>query len=129
MTTGDMRQMWATNVVPIVAAAREGASHANRVARKEWARTHRRTRLHHRTRSWRRWMLVAGGVALVGTAGGIAAAMAQRRSGTNVDLAMTRDEAKAGLQSTMEAGRERAGASRDAARKLHRDNPGRSASE
>jgi hypothetical protein len=72
----DPRQLWAANLAPLVAAAREGAAHAARTAGRQ------RARARQESQWWRRrWVIVAGaGLVIAGAAGGAYAAMAGRRS-------------------------------------------------
>jgi hypothetical protein len=75
----DPRQIWATNLAPLVVAAREGAAHAARTASRERARVRRQP-------AWwqQRWVIVTtGGLAVLGAAGGVYAVLASRRSRTS----------------------------------------------
>jgi hypothetical protein len=72
----DPRQIWATNLAPLVVAAREGAAHAARTASRERARARREPAW------WRqRWVIITtAGLAVVGAAGGVYAMLASQRS-------------------------------------------------
>lgn len=76
MTTYDPRQIWATNLAPLMTAAREGAAHAARTASRE------RARARQQPAWWRqRWVIITtAGLAVLGAAGGTYAMLASRRS-------------------------------------------------
>jgi hypothetical protein len=99
-TAYDPRQIWATNLAPLVVAAREGAAQAARTASRERARARQQP-------AWwqRRWVIVsAAGLAVVGAAGGVYAAVANRR-GVHRGYAVPTDT---GMSGTPGAGQERA---------------------
>lgn len=109
ITRGELREQWETNVTPLITAVREGASHANHVGQREWARARRRARMRRYIQRWRLpWVAVAAALAVIGVMGGLRAARA-RRADLGPDLAAVRDEAKAGVRERMEAARERIG--------------------
>jgi hypothetical protein len=116
----DPRELWATNVVPFVVAAREGATHAARTARVE------RSRLHRQPPWWQqRWVVVtACGLAVVGVAGAAYSMMKRRSRSKPVFDEMTGTPARTegGSRSTIESGRKKvAGATRTMMHKIRRE--------
>lgn len=120
----DPRELWATNVAPLVVAAREGANRAARTARAE------RARMVQRQSPWwrRRWVVfTASGLMVAAAAGSAYAVMTNRRSQAKPDAdEMTSQPegtgAAGGIKSTVEAGREKvADATRTVMHKIRRD--------
>jgi hypothetical protein len=126
------RQIWEMNLAPLVVAAREGAAHAARTASLERARVRRQP-------AWwqQRWVMVtAAGLAVVGAAGGVYAAMSRRRSASrgfaepNSRASMGQmpaagHERTNGLRSTMGSGRTKmTGMARNMVHKLRRGDGG-----
>jgi hypothetical protein len=111
----DPRQLWATNLAPLVAAAREGAAQAVRTAGRERARARQESQ-----RRRQRWLIVAAaGLVVAGAAGGAYAAIARRRSSMESPAAGSE-------RSTAEAGRAKvAGFARSVAHKFRGDGDGR----
>lgn len=124
----DPRRIWSTNLAPLVAAAREGASHAADTASKERARAHRDSRW------WRqRWLLVtASGLVVAGAVGGVYQAVTKRRTaeaeaGTGAAAPgeqPDRSTPAEAIRSTVETGREKmTEAARTVLHKIRREEP------
>jgi hypothetical protein len=123
------RQIWTMNLAPLVVAAREGAAHAARTASLE------RARVRQQPPWWQqRWVMVtATGLAVVGAAGGVYAAVARRRSANSPGypepggraMPAAGHERSNGLKSTMESGRTKmTGVARNMVHKLRRNDGG-----
>jgi hypothetical protein len=117
----DPRQIWAVNLAPLVAAAREGAAHAARTASKQ------RARARQEPAWWRqRWVMVTvAGLAVAGAAGGVYATLASRRSrgsrhaAAGAPVGLDEQPLPNGLKSTMDVGRTKvSGLARNVAHKL-----------
>lgn len=118
----DPRELWETNVVPLVIAAREAAVHAARAARQERARVSRQP-----SPWWqRRWVAVtASGLVAASAAGGACAMIAKRRSQAKPmadEMTSELERTPGKIRSTVEAGRAKvAGATRTMMYKIRRN--------
>ena len=115
------RQIWTTNLAPLVVAAREGAAQAARTASRERARARQQP-------AWwqQRWVLMTtAGLAVVGAAGGMYAVLASRRSrnsrhtATSTGGGLGGQSQADGFKSTTDSGRAKVtGAARNMVHKL-----------